>query len=130
MASPSPVPPVAGRTLERLEQMRLRLLGKTRPSVGDLDDDDRAFAPAGDADLVAAGVAGGAAFQRLRGVACEVQQDAEELVVVGFDHEAALDRADPADRASGLRPSVSCTSSTSGSSRSGLRSGGGSCRRP
>ena len=46
-----------GRTLERLEEMRLRPFGKAGAGVGDLDDDDRAFAPSGDADLIAAGVA-------------------------------------------------------------------------
>src|SRR5262249_52511528 len=53
-----------GRALECLEQMGSRLLGKTGAGVGDLDDDDRALAPPGDANLIAAGVARRAAFQR------------------------------------------------------------------
>src|SRR5271156_4703615 len=46
----------AGRALERLEQMLARLRRKARPGIGHFDHDDRAFAAAGDADLVAAGI--------------------------------------------------------------------------
>ena len=42
--------------------------------------------------------AAGAAFQRLQRIAREIEQDAEQLVVIGLDDEPALDRADPADR--------------------------------
>ena len=31
----------------------------------------------------------------------EIKQDAEQLIVIGLDHEPALDRADPADRSVG-----------------------------
>ena len=44
------------------------------------------------------GILGVAALERLHRVAREVEQDAEELVGIGVDHEAALDRADPAHR--------------------------------
>ena len=45
-----------------------------------------------------AGSFGGAALERLHGVAREVEQHAEQLIGIGIDHQAALDRADPADR--------------------------------
>src|SRR6516165_4557220 len=52
----------AGRALKCLEQMRLRFLRKAGASVGNLDDNDRALATPGDPDLVAAGIAIGAAL--------------------------------------------------------------------
>ena len=97
MARPRPAPP-RGRALERLEQMRARLVGNARPGVGDLDHHHAAFAPAGDADLVARRIARAARLQRLHGVARDVDQHAEQLVVVGIDRQPALDRDDPADR--------------------------------
>src|SRR5262249_56917393 len=48
----------AGRTLERLEQVSARLLGQSRAGVRDLDHRHRTLAPAGDADLVTAGIPG------------------------------------------------------------------------
>src|SRR5262249_45409057 len=68
---PQPEPGAAGavRALERLEHMRARLRRDARAGVGDLDHHHGALAPAGDADLVAAGVARGAALERLHGVA-------------------------------------------------------------
>src|SRR5262249_56626380 len=62
----------AARGLERLEQMLARLLRHAGPGVGDLQDRDRAFAPAGDANLHAGGIVLRVAFQRLRCVAYEV----------------------------------------------------------
>src|SRR3972149_5956073 len=46
---------------------------------------------------VARGLVGRAALERLHGVAREVEQGAQELVVVGVDHQSAFDRGDPAD---------------------------------
>jgi len=76
--------------------MRARLRRKARAGVGYLDHHHRAFAPAGDAHLVAAGIARRAALERLHRVARDIDQHAEQLVGVGVRHEAALDRADPA----------------------------------
>jgi hypothetical protein len=39
-----------------------------------------------------------ARFQSLHRIACHVPQDAEELIVVGFDGQAALESNDPPDR--------------------------------
>src|SRR5262249_33382396 len=64
----------AGRALERLEQMRARLLGNAGAGVRHLDLDHGALAPTGDADLVAAGVARVAALERLQCVAREIEQ--------------------------------------------------------
>src|SRR6516225_11925035 len=55
---PEPDAAGAGRALERFEQMRAGLLREPWPGVGDLDQHHCALAPAGDADLVAAGVLG------------------------------------------------------------------------
>src|SRR6202034_4806112 len=88
----------AGRALERLEQMGARLFRKARAGVGYFDHHHRALAAAGDADLVAAGIAGLAALHGAERIARAVQEDTEQLVVVGLDDKAALDRADPADR--------------------------------
>jgi hypothetical protein len=93
----------ARRALEGLEQMLARLGGEAGAGVGDVDDHHRAFAPAGDADLVARRVVGLARLQRLHGVAGEVDQHAQQLIVVGVDHQAAFDRADPADPPVGLQ---------------------------
>ena len=52
-----------------------------------------ALAPAGNADLVARrDRARRAALHRLHGVAGEIEQDAEQLIVVGIDGQPALDR--------------------------------------
>src|SRR5258707_13537861 len=53
-----------GRALERLEQMRAGLLRHAGAGIGDLDDHDRALAPAGDPDLVARRVVRRARLQR------------------------------------------------------------------
>ncbi len=103
---PKPGAAGAGRTLERLEQMRARLFGKTGTGIGNLDHDHRAFTAAGDADLVASWIAvgtafGGLAFHGLHGIAGKIKQDAEQLIVVGLHDESALDGADPADRCVG-----------------------------
>ena len=97
MASPRPALPVRVEPWNASNRCA-RAAPESRPGVGHLDHHHRALAPAGDADLVAAGVAGVAALERLHRVAREVEQDAEQLVGIGVDHEAALDRADPADR--------------------------------
>ena len=81
-----------------LEQMRARLVRDAGPGVGHLDHHHRALAPAGEAHLIAAGVAIIAALERLHRVARKVEQDAEQLVGVGIDDQATLDRADPAHR--------------------------------
>ena len=62
---PEPGTAGAGRTLERLEQMRARLFGEAGAGVGNLDHDHRAFTTAGDADLVAPWIAIGTAFAGL-----------------------------------------------------------------
>ena len=99
MARPRPVPPARVEPWNASNRWARAFSGEARPGVGHLDHHDRALAPAGDADLVAAGIVGArAAFQRLQRIARQVEQDAEQLVVIGLDHEAALDRADPADR--------------------------------
>ena len=61
-----------GRTLKRLEQMRARLLGDAGAGVGDLDDHDGAFAPPGDAQLIAARLVRRAALQRLQRIARQI----------------------------------------------------------
>ena len=53
--------------------------------VGDLQDGDRAFAAAGDADLHRADMALRLAFQRLRRITHQVKQNAEQLVRIGVD---------------------------------------------
>ena len=84
--------------------MRAGFLRKPRAGVGHLDHDHGAFAPAGDANLIAAGVLALARLERLHRVACEIEQHAEELVGIGIDLEPALDRADPAQRRSRIEP--------------------------
>src|ERR1700720_846560 len=64
----------ASRTLESFKQMRARVVGKTGAGVGNLDEHHRAFTAAGDANLIPAGIAigaafGGLAFHRLHRVA-------------------------------------------------------------
>ena len=46
-----------------------------------------ALAPPGDAHLVACGLIGRANLQRLNGIAGEVEQDAQQLIVIGIDHK-------------------------------------------
>ena len=89
-----PEPAAAGPAggLERLEQMVAGLWRHAGAGVGNLDDRDRAFAAPGDADLHGRGVARGPVFQRLRRVAHEVEQHAEQLIGIGVDGEPALDR--------------------------------------
>src|SRR5579863_2404427 len=94
----------AGRALESFEQMGARLAGKTGAGIGHFDYHDGALAPAGNADLVAAGIARFAAFHSLDGVARQIEEDAKQLVVIGLHDEPALDRADPADRPVGAEP--------------------------
>ncbi len=131
MARPRPGAAGAGRALERLEQMRARRARKPGAGVGHLDHHHRALAPAGDADLVAAGIAARAALQRLHRVAREIEQDAEQLVGVGVDHQAALDRADPAHRRAARRARASrARPRPAARARPARRSGGGSCTRP
>ena len=99
MTRPRPVPPRARRGLERLEQMLPRLGREARAGVGDLDHDDGALAPPGDAHLVARRIVRRARLQRLHGVARQIEDDAQQLVGVGVDDQSALDRGDPADAA-------------------------------
>ena len=63
--------------------MRAGALGKPGAGVGDLDHHHRAFAAPGDADLIAVGVALGAALERLHGVARQIEQHAEQLIGIG-----------------------------------------------
>src|SRR6266436_6666619 len=77
---PKPAAAAACRALERLEQMRPGLFGYPRPGIRHLDYDHAAFAPTGQADLVAAGLVRGAAFERLDRVARQVEQHAKQLV--------------------------------------------------
>src|SRR5207249_10586017 len=95
---PEPNTAGAGRALERFEQMRAGFLRKSRAGVGHLDHDHRAFAPAGDANLIAAGVLALARLERLHRVARESDQHAERLVGLGIDLEAAAGRPDPSAR--------------------------------
>ena len=111
----------AGRALESLEQMRARPLGKPGPVS---DTSITTTAPSRRPVMriwSRPGSFGRAASSACTRVAGEIEEDAEQLVGVGIDHEPALDRADPAHRRVGSRPSVSRTSSTSGSSATGLR---------
>src|SRR5262245_8782487 len=94
----------AGRALKRLEQVGPRLLRQARSGVRHLDHHHCALAAAGDADLVAAGVLVVAAVEPLPRIAREVEQDAEQLLGVGVDHQPALDRADPAHRRGAVEP--------------------------
>src|SRR6185437_9100165 len=70
-----PEPAAAGpaAALERLEQMVARLLRHARTGIGHFEDRDRPLASTTDANLRRA-VAAGIAFQRLRGVAHQVEQ--------------------------------------------------------
>jgi len=93
MASRSPTLAGASRALEGFEQIRG---GPSRRVPGRLSETSitttRAFAPAVDRDLIAAGVLGVARLERLHGVLPrEIEQDAEELV-----GESAIDRLKPA----------------------------------
>ena len=110
--------------------MLARLGREAGAGIGHLDHHHRALAPAGDADLVARRIVRRARFQRLHRIAREIDQHAQQLVGVGIDDQAALDGDDPADLGFRRSASVSCTSSTSASTATGLRSGGGSCTRP
>src|ERR1700722_12072255 len=84
----------ARRALERLEQVLTRFFGEAGPRIRYLDHDDGALAPSGNTDLITAGIARIAALQRLQGIARQIEQDAEQLIVVGLDDELPLDRAD------------------------------------
>ena len=98
MARPKPGAAGARGALERLEHMGARLFGDARAGVGHLDHHHAAFAPAGDADLVARRIARAARLQRLHRVARHIDQHAEQLIVIGLHGEPALHRDDPADR--------------------------------
>src|SRR6478672_3340272 len=77
--------------------MSLRLFGHTRPGIGHLDNDDAAFTPSSDADLIARRVARATRLQRLCRIARDVDEDAEQLIVIRLDGETAFHRHDPAD---------------------------------
>ena len=104
IARPRPDPPVRFELWNASNRCARACAGDAGAGVGHFDHHHRAFAPAGDADLVAVGIARFAALQRLHGIARQVEQHAEQLVRIGVDHQAALDRADPADRPVGLEP--------------------------
>ena len=103
MTRPRPEPPVRVELLNGSNRCARAASGMPGPVSDDLDLHHRALAAAGDADLVAAGIAGVAALQRLHRIAREIEQDAEQLVGIGVDHQPALDRADPADRRVGRK---------------------------
>ena len=85
------------RSLERLEQVRPCLIREARTGVRNLNDRDSPLAPPGDPDLIARGVIGGAAFQRLHGIAREVDKNAQQLIAVCVGSQAMLDGRDPPD---------------------------------
>ena len=78
--------------------MGLRLFGHTRPGIGHLDNDDAAFAPPSDADLIARRIARATRLQRLCRITRDVDEDAEQLIVIRLNGETAFHRHDPADR--------------------------------
>src|SRR5262249_26075399 len=104
IASPSPVPPARADPWNASNRCARAFSGEPRPGVGDLDHHDGALSAARDADLIARRIVGRAGFECLHGVARQVVEHAQKLVVVGVDREAALDRADPADAR--VRPEV------------------------
>src|SRR6478752_10078353 len=78
--------------------MGLRLFGYTRPGIGHLDNDNAAFTPSGDADLIARRVARATRLQRLCRITRDIDEDAEQLIVIRLDGETAFYSHDPADR--------------------------------
>src|SRR4051794_38724220 len=94
---PKPGAAAPGRALEGLEQMSARFLRNAGAGVGDFDRHDRAFAPSGDAQLIAARLVRRARFEGLERIAREIEDHAEELLGVRINVEPALDRGDPAN---------------------------------
>ena len=92
MARPRPVPPARVEPWNAWNRWARALLGHARPGVGNFDHRDAAFAPAGDADLVARRIARAARLQRLHRIAREIDENAEQLIVIGIDGQAALHR--------------------------------------
>ena len=97
MARPSPAPPVRVEPWNASNRWARARSERPGPGVGHLDDGHGALAPPGDADLIAAGSLGALRLQGLARIASEVHEHAQELLAVGIDGEAALDRGDPAD---------------------------------
>ena len=91
---PEPRSALARRALERAEEVGARLGRHTGPVVGDLDEDLAPVAPSLDADL--ARLALTLLLDRLHGVADEVAQDPEQVLVIGIDAEVLVHVDDPA----------------------------------
>ena len=130
MTRPRPVPPLRAEVWNASNRCSRDRGRDARAGVRHLDHHHGALAPPGDADLIARRIVRRARLQRLHGVARQIEQDAKQLVGIGIDNRGrARSRR---SRRSAIRPSasVSCTSSTSASAATGLRSGGGSCTRP
>ena len=87
------------RTLECLEQMCARPGRHAGAGVGNLEDGHGALAATHHPDLINRGSGFGAAFERLRGIAYQIEHDAEQLVGIGIDRQPALHRIDPRDHA-------------------------------
>src|SRR5215472_6963925 len=86
-----------GRSLERLEQMGSRLVRKPRTGIRDFDDHNGPLASSADPNLIPCGIIGGAALQRLHGVAGEIEKNAQQLISISVDDQAAFDRRNPTD---------------------------------
>ncbi len=91
IARPEAVAVRLRRAGERLEQPAAHLLGDARPGVGHVDREKRRRELGGDPQPAAALAHG------LDRVLRQVEQDAEQLVGVGLDHEVGRDRQPPGD---------------------------------
>ena len=72
--------------------------GTPGAGIGYFDHHDAAFTPSGDANLIARRIARTARLQRLYCITRDIDQNAKQLIVIGFHCQAAFDGDDPSDR--------------------------------
>lgn len=87
MTSPRPVPPFFVEPWKALNMCSRARCGTPGPVVGEIQDYLAAFAVSTDRDLALAGVR---TLDRLRGVAHQVAQHAEQMIAVGIDAKAIV----------------------------------------
>src|SRR5205085_1045297 len=88
----------ARRALKSLEHVGARLFGDARPGIGHLDDHDAAFTPPSNANLVTCRIARATHLQSLHRITRNIDQHAEQLIVIGLNGETAFHGHDPSNR--------------------------------
>lgn len=88
----------ARRALKSLEHVGARLLGHARPGIGYLDYHYAAFTPSSKTNLVPCRIARTARLQSLHGITRNINENAKQLIVIGFQCESAFYRHNPSDR--------------------------------